>query len=125
MNNISKNQLVLASLLMGTAVMLGAFGAHGLKKLLEPKLLETFHTGVRYQVYHALALLLCGILGLHNIKTKRASLCFFIGIIFFSINCYIYALSQVKVFAMIIPIGGASFILGWFILAYSIFKGSK
>ena len=125
MSNISKNQLVLASLLMGTAVMLGAFGAHGLKNILEPRLLETFQTGVRYQVYHAMALLLCGVLGLHKVETKKASLFFFIGIIFFSINCYIYALSQVKFFAMIIPIGGASFILGWFVLAYSTFKGSK
>ncbi|WP_020558647.1 DUF423 domain-containing protein [Thiofilum flexile] len=113
--------LFLASLLGLLAVVLGAFGAHGLEKILDPQLLQRYHTGVEYQFYHSFALLAVG-LWFKIQPTKLlgyAGLLFTIGIILFSGSLYLYALSGVKALGMITPIGGIAFIAGWAVMLYT------
>lgn len=120
----AKRSLLTASLLLFLGVVVGAFGAHGLKSLVTPEKLVTFETGVRYHFYHAFGIYLVGLLqqmapGL-ALSLVRAA--FLAGILLFSGNCYLYAVTGVKVFAMIVPIGGGLFLLGWGYLVYRISK---
>ena len=109
-------------LFMVTAVILGAFGAHGLKKIVSPEKLITFETGVRYQIYHSLALLFLGLFQhlFQHLSLKKTAICFITGIFIFSFNCYIYVISNVKFFAMIVPVGGVLFIVGWIFFLVSL-----
>lgn len=100
--------------LMFLAVGLGAFGAHALKSRLEPDMLAVFETGVRYQVYHALALLLLA--ALHG--PSRAGWCFTAGIAFFSGSLYLLALTGVRKWGAVTPIGGLFFLAGWLIVLF-------
>ena len=100
--------------LMFLAVGLGAFGAHALKARLEPDMLAAFEVGVRYQVYHALALLLLA--ALHG--PGKAAWCFTAGIAFFSGSLYILALTGVRRWGAVTPIGGLFFLAGWLILLF-------
>lgn len=120
----AKRSLLTASLLLFLGVVVGAFGAHGLKSLVTPEKLVTFETGVRYHFYHAFGIFLVGLLqqmapGL-ALSLVRAA--FLTGILLFSGNCYLYTVTGVKVFAMIVPIGGGLFLLGWGYLVYRISK---
>lgn len=103
---------------LGLAVVIGAFGAHGLKEQVTGAALETYKTGVAYQFYHGFAIMLCALL--QNSFTKRdlknAVLAFSFGIFFFSFNCYLYAILQIKMFALLVPVGGLAFIAGWSLL---------
>lgn len=105
--------------------MIGAFGAHALKNLLESSgRTETFETAVKYQFYHALALILLGILMMnfkHNYY-NYAGYSFMIGTIIFSGSLYILCLSGITKFGMITPIGGVFMILGWAFLLFGIIK---
>jgi len=95
-----------------TAVAIGAFGAHGLRENISAEMLEVYKTGVLYQFVHTIVLL---ILSLTNfIKTKTASIFFLLGIILFSFTLYIYSTSGIQFFAMITPVGGVCFLIGWF-----------
>ena len=120
----TKTLLCLGSLFLCIAVILGAFGAHGLNNSLSLKQMATFKTGVTYQFYHGFALLILGILSktFKDLKTQNCGYFFTFGIIIFSFNCYIYAISGVKGFALIIPIGGILFILGWLSLFWKCLK---
>ena len=72
------NYLILGSLFLFVAVAIGAFGAHGLKKIVEPKMLETFETGVRYHFYHSFGLISLGLIAANfSIRPKPIGLCFF------------------------------------------------
>lgn len=125
--------LRLGSLFAVLAVILGAFGAHALKKVLTPELLQTFETGVKYQFYHSFALLITGVLysSFANKFTKLASTFFAIGIILFSGS--IYALVMLKSsgqvglggLGILTPIGGVFFILGWLMLILGIGNKNK
>ena len=104
--------IIISALSGFTAVALGAFGSHGLKEKLSPEMMEIYKTGVLYQFIHTIVLL---ILSLTNfIKSKVASIFFFAGIVLFSFSLYIYSTSGIKFFAMITPIGGVCFLIGWF-----------
>ena len=119
----NKQTLLLASLLLALAVAIGAFGAHGLQSHLSAKALNTFEVGVRYHFYHAFALMLVGILGTITPGTyKMTSLMYLLGIFLFSFNCYLYAVTGIKTFAMIVPAGGISFMVGHLLLAWEIKK---
>lgn len=108
------------------AVGLGAFGAHGLEKMLTVKALATFKTGITYQFYHGFALLLVGMLQLQlGIDLSKIAYLFFAGIILFCFNCYLYSMTQIKMIALIIPFGGVSFLLGWGVLAFKVLKVKK
>ena len=107
------------------AVILGAFGAHGLEKIVEPALMKTYQTGVEYQFYHSFALLSSGIFSYFCPKTKSfriAGLAFLFGILIFSGSLYLYTLTGNKIFGMITPLGGLSFIAGWSLLTMGFWK---
>ncbi len=115
------NWLITASILAAIAVAAGAFGAHGLKKLVEPQYLDTFKTGAQYQFYHALAIGFASLISqfVDNVWIKRANQAFLIGIILFSGSLYILVASKVvstegvSWFGAITPLGGIFFLLGW------------
>jgi len=119
-----KTQLCLGALFLMLAVIFGAFGAHGLSQSLTLKQIATFKTGVTYQFYHAFGLLIIALLAnsFKELKTQKIGYFFTFGIIIFSFNCYIYALTGIKGFALIVPIGGVCFILGWLLLLWNCLK---
>ncbi|HLQ73442.1 MAG TPA: DUF423 domain-containing protein [Bacillota bacterium] len=106
------------------AVALGAFGAHGLEGKISEKMLLTWEKAVTYQMFHAGALLVTGLL---LMKTSAMSMslsgwAFFIGTILFSGSLYFYSTTGIKSLAMITPFGGIFFLIGWVLLGYSIMK---
>jgi uncharacterized membrane protein YgdD (TMEM256/DUF423 family) len=103
----------------GLGVILGAFGAHGLRSSVEPRLLEVFETGVRYQMYHALALLLVGLAAGRGGGRwlDAAGWLFVAGIVVFSGSLYAMTLSGARWLGAITPLGGVAFIAGWCCLA--------
>jgi uncharacterized membrane protein YgdD (TMEM256/DUF423 family) len=101
------------------SVAAGAFGAHALKARLSPEALTTFETGARYQMYHAVALVLVGLF----LQRQAASLAntagwaFLIGIVLFSGSLYALALTGVRTLGAITPLGGLAFLCGWVLFA--------
>ncbi len=124
MKDLDKNMIVTASFLMAITIALGAFGAHGLKNMIDSAALNTFETGIRYQIYHSLAIFVLGLASGIPHKVKRIVFwLFIIGIFFFSGSIYLLALKAVLPFnpsaiGFITPIGGLLFIIGWFWLAF-------
>ncbi|GEL77315.1 DUF423 domain-containing protein [Tenuibacillus multivorans] len=106
------------------AVALGAFGAHGLEGRLSEKMLQTWEKAVQYQMFHTVAILIAGMMLLRFDSSMFASAgwTFLIGIILFSGSLYIYSLSTIKTFAMITPIGGVAFLVGWVLLGIGVMK---
>ena len=104
------------------AVAAGAFAAHGLKDRIEAHALDVFETGARYQMYHALAMLLCAALAVRGAVT--AGWIFQAGIVVFSGSLYALALSDVKILGAITPIGGIAFLAGWAYLAYGALRSA-
>jgi uncharacterized membrane protein YgdD (TMEM256/DUF423 family) len=97
------------------AVALGAFGAHGLRARLSPDMLAVFETGVRYHMYHAIAIILVGLIAarLDGWLIRAAGWCFAAGVVLFSGSLYALAISGITVLGAITPIGGLAFLLGW------------
>ena len=109
------------------AVIFGAFGAHLLKQMITPEMLEVYKTGVDYQFYHTFALLTVGIL-MHLAPSKIlqwSGYLFIGGIVIFSGFLYLLSLTGIKVLGAIVPIGGVSFIAGWICLLAHILKAKK
>ncbi|MBB3124103.1 MULTISPECIES: DUF423 domain-containing protein [Mesoflavibacter] len=125
---MNKRILILASFLGLTSVIIGAFGAHGLKEVLDAEQLQTFEVGVRYQMYHALFLLFIGLIDKISEKTKSTIFYLvFVGVIFFSGSIYGLATNDLTGFdfskiALITPIGGALLIASWAILLINFLK---
>ena len=123
-----KNWIIIGAFLAAVAVLFGAFGAHLLKSRLPTEYLNTFETGVRYQMYHCLALLVVGFAAPISSATKKWTFRFFLfGIIFFSGSIYLLALKEVLPFDVsflgpITPIGGLFFIVGWLWLARGLYS---
>lgn len=109
----------LGAAFMFLAVGLGAFGAHALKERLTPDMLAVWETGVKYHVYHALALLLLASLR----GPSKSAWCFTAGIALFSGSLYLLALTGVKKWGAVTPVGGAMFLAGWLILLFQ--RGSS
>lgn len=112
----------LGAINMAFAVMLGAFGAHGLKNKVTSEQLAWWHTGVEYHVYHALALLVIGTLMAAQSQLalpKGSAWALQIGIVIFSGSLYAMTLGAPRWFGAITPIGGTAFIVGWLWLAYA------
>ena len=109
------------------AVILGAFAAHGLKSQLSENLLNTFQIGVQYQMYHSLALILLVVLYRQVPQSLLIySACFmFAGIVLFSGSLYLLALTQMKWFGPVTPLGGVCFIIGWVLLIVAALKGAN
>lgn len=125
-----KIYLGLGASLAGLGVILGAFGAHGLKSLVGPETVNTYQTGVQYQMYHAFALLLVGILyeRMPNNLLNWAGILFLAGIVLFSGSLYLLAslkaMNKVGVsgIGIITPIGGVLFVVAWILLVIAIIR---
>ena len=118
--NDKKLWIIISAVSGFTTVAIGAFGAHGLRENLSAEMLEVYKTGVLYQFIHTIVLLILALTDF--IKTKTASIFFLIGIILFSFSLYIYSTSGIKFFAMITPVGGVCFLLGWLWLIVEAFR---
>ena len=103
------------------AVALGAFGAHGLRARLVPDMLLTFEIGVRYQMYHALALLAVGAVAprLSSGPVHAAGWLFVAGTVVFSGSLYVLALTGQRWLGAVTPLGGLAFLAGWAVLAWA------
>ncbi|WP_394992583.1 DUF423 domain-containing protein [Emticicia sp.] len=113
------------SLLGAIGVMVGAFGAHALKPMLVASgRFETFETAVRYQFYHALALVLVGILAKEfTAKTLNYSgYCFLVGTLIFSGSLYLICFTGITTFGAIAPIGGTLLVVAWLLLFWTVLK---
>ncbi len=104
------------------AVALGAFGAHGLRQRLSPEMLAVFETGIRYQVYHALALFAVAWAASRwpSPQATWAGWLFIVGTVVFSGSLYVLATSGTRWLGAVTPVGGICFLAGWFSLAWSI-----
>jgi uncharacterized membrane protein YgdD (TMEM256/DUF423 family) len=115
--------IVVGGLFAAAAVLAGAFGAHGLKERLTPDKLQVFETAARYQMYHALALVLVGLVANAGARRSTANLAgfsFVLGIAFFCGWLYAAALSSATPpLPLLAPIGGLAFVVGWLALACS------
>ncbi len=128
---MNKSLLIWGAIFGVIAIVLGAFAAHGLKPILSVEKMQTFETGVRYQMYHALFLLFLGGLPVASEKVKR--ICFYLtlfGVFFFSGSIYLLATNSLTSFdftviALITPLGGLLMIFAWIVLLISFFKLKK
>lgn len=125
---MNKTILITAAILGVTSVILGAFAAHGLKKLITPDAIASFETGVKYQMYHALFLLFVGTST--HISSGYKSAIFYlvlVGVIFFSGSIYLLATNVLTSFdfkkiAFITPVGGLLLIISWVVLLVNFVK---
>lgn len=121
-----RNIAITGIFLTAATIAIGAFGAHGLKNLVDADAVATFETGVRYQMYHALALVLLGYVPGPNRLKRIVCTLFIIGIILFSGSIYLLSLNSVLPFeattiGFVTPIGGMFFIIGWIRWGYGLF----
>lgn len=139
MKKLDKKIMLTAAILGAITIAIGAFGAHGLKQLIDGEALKSFETGVRYQMYHVIAMLVVGCWGSFSNKldpetldilqnTKKWTFRFFcFGVLLFSGSIYLLSFEEVMPFSVyflwpLTPIGGLLLILGWLRLGYGIFK---
>ena len=127
---MNKKILVTGAIVGIIGIVLGAFAAHGLEKLVDAEAIKSFETGVRYQIYHALLLLILG--GTSFITGKRKKVMFYLivfGLIFFSGSIYGLATNDLSSFdfksiAMITPVGGLLLILAWVVMLIDLLKST-
>lgn len=125
---MDKKVISAAAILGAIAIILGAFGAHALKKVLEMDQLATFETGIKYQMYHALFLLFVGTSALVTEKAKKYILYLVVvGVLFFSGSIYLLATNGLlsfdfRIIGFITPIGGLLLIIAWIYLFVDILK---
>ncbi len=111
-----------------TAIILGAFGAHALKKIMTPEQLGSFETGVKYQMYHALVLLMLSFnMNLDTSIEKYMVYCFILGTVLFSFSIYGLCISSAKgskwkFLGPITPLGGLLLVVGWALLLYTFIR---
>lgn len=115
---------VAGSIMAFLAVALGAFAAHGLKPRLSPEMLTVFEVGVRYQMYHALALLAVAWASVRwpDSRAYIAGWAFLFGIVVFSGSLYLLSLTGIRWIGAITPIGGVAFLIGWILLAWAVWR---
>lgn len=112
------------------AVILGAFGAHGLEKMVDADAIQTYETGIRYQMYHALFLMILANTRFVGEEKKKTVFYFIlIGVVLFSFSIYLLAINALVAFdfrkiALLTPLGGTLLIVGWLVLAYRVIKGN-
>jgi uncharacterized membrane protein YgdD (TMEM256/DUF423 family) len=120
---------VIGSILAGLAVILGAFGAHGLKNLVTPEMIGTWEKAVRYQMYHALAMLILAWAVTHWPEGARlwslGAWLFLVGVILFSGSLYLLVLSGIKWLGAVTPLGGVAFGVGWLCLLVAAWRAGN
>lgn len=117
--------LTLASIMMALCIAIGAFGAHGLKAIVEPHLLKTYNTGVEYQFYNTLGLFAVSFIIHLKPEVKRvivSAWLILLGTLIFSFSLYALVILNMPVLGAITPIGGTLQIIAWLLLASSIYK---
>ncbi|SIP94702.1 Uncharacterized membrane protein YgdD, TMEM256/DUF423 family [Maribacter ulvicola] len=126
---VMKKTILSTACLFGMlAVLFGAFGAHGLKNLVDAQAVATFETGVRYQIYHAFFLFALGLLPYEYVKSKKTIyICTVLGVVLFSFSIYLLSLNSLvafdfKVIGIVTPIGGLFLIVAWALMGYGILK---
>ncbi len=107
---------ILGALGLGLGVALGAFGAHGLRRYVPPDRLNVFEVGVRYQLLHAVALLVVAVLAERVPLVGYAGLFYTLGIVLFSFSLYALALTGARWPAVLTPLGGICFLIGHLLL---------
>ena len=120
-----KKSILAGSIHAFLSVALGAFGAHVVKDRITAEMMATYQTATDYQMYHAIALLIVGLVGLHigeRATIRYAGRLFNIGIIVFSGSLYLYVWTGLKWLGAITPIGGVAFLAGWICLILSLRK---
>jgi len=128
---MNKKVLILGSVLGLLAVVIGAFAAHGLKPKITASAMQSFETGVRYQMYHAFLLLLVGNMEVLKVKSKKIILYLvFTGMLLFSGSIYLLATNSLtgfdfKVIGFVTPLGGLLLISAWLVMLTYIVKRSK
>lgn len=128
---MKKTIIATAAILGGSSIIIGAFGAHGLKEVLTPVQLNSFDTGVKYQMYHALFLLV--IANLNFLSTNALKIIYgstLLGVVFFSISIYLLSTNDLTTFNFkflgpITPIGGLFLVAAWLMLFYYSMKKDK
>ena len=119
--------LITATLFDALSIILGAFGAHALKKIFTPELMQSFETGVKYQMYHSIVLLIIGFqLNFSTLLEKTSAWCFIIGVFLFSFSIYGLCISsakgnKIKILGPITPLGGLCLLAGWVCLLIHFF----
>lgn len=125
LNNKVKIFLALASFMMALAISLGAFGAHGLKSILDEYMLKIYHTGVEYHFYNTLGLFIASFVYALKPDSKKIYIALWliiIGMCIFSFSLYLLAILSMPILGAITPIGGTLLIIAWLLLAYGILK---
>lgn len=120
-----KTFLILGAINVFFCIALGAFGAHGLKKMLSADMLAVYQTGIQYHFYHAFGILIIGLLLLHFPKSRLIPISGWLmlaGIVLFSLSLYVLSLTGIRGLGMITPFGGVSFLSAWALLIYAIWK---
>ena len=121
--NDKKIWIIIAAVSGFTAVAIGAFGVHGLKGRLSAEMIETYKTGVLYHLIHSLGILAIALTD--KIKGKIVMSFFLAGIFLFSFSLYFYSVMNERIFSMITPFGGVSFLLGWLSLVFAVIKNKN
>ena len=120
---ITHQYRLLGSILALSAVLFGAFGAHALRETLSAHdSIQTWETAVRYQMWHALALILLSMISLSKPIPKMTGPCFLVGTLLFSGSLYGLALDGPKWLGPVTPVGGLCLMIGWLLLVYSSYK---
>lgn len=124
LSTTQKTLIILGALFGLLGVAAGAFGAHALKQKLQSEMLSVFEVGVKYQMYHALAI--CIAVWISTLSQGNygitAGWLFVIGVILFSGSLYVLSLTGIRAFGAITPIGGLFFLAGWATLIIAIYK---
>ena len=132
--SMNKNQslrwIAVGSIVVAVAVMLGAFGAHGLKEVLTAAQMKVYQTAVQYHFYHGLGLMLVGLVMLSlsdviSVGLRWVPWLLLIGIVLFSGSLYALTLFDLRWLGILTPFGGLSFIAGWVLLAVVLWKQGK
>ena len=119
------NRIIFSGALFAAiAVMLGAFGAHGLKNYLDAAQMTVYQTAVQYHFYHALGLILIGVSRIKGKMAVYAAISLGIGILLFSGSLYLMTLTGIRWLGIITPFGGTAFIIGWIMFAYAAIKNA-
>jgi uncharacterized membrane protein YgdD (TMEM256/DUF423 family) len=125
MHSTAKLFLILGGINAALVVMLGAFGAHGLKARLTAEMLAVYQTGVHYQLFHALGLLVVGLVASQiadSVWLKWSGWLMLAGIILFSGSLYVLSVSGMRWLGMVTPFGGVAFIAAWIVFVIAVAK---
>ena len=123
----SQRFLVIGSILAGSAVAAGAFGAHALKEILDAPMLQVFETATRYVMYHAFGLCIVSwaIDRYPGQGLEKSGWLFLVGILLFSGSLYMVSLAGIRWIGAVTPIGGLAFMTGWLLIAWGVWRDAR